>query len=351
VSLHGIVYSPLLSIHSDYWSFPHSLFCVILFCLTDIDWRLAEAAERHRILARAERLEPDERRRAIQIPPIPLQPQPLPEYAPIERPRIGLGGAVLRAGRQLLNIPARVAIAPVPRPVPRVPIVAEREFANFGGMDYGQLDPRQLAQFDAARRYAALANALAGPARALIPPDFFENLPTPTFPTPPEPFTSDFEITTVEEKAIEIDSRGRVVQTPRKKRRISPKPYLACANCTEPLRVSGAYRNTDDRVWALRCGHIIDGRCLDKLSVPSTVEELAGVQRFPPGGLEVLGSESMGKSGRPKRTPKKKATVVKKPEEYAWECPVKGCGLGHQSIKGEEGWEQKEAEGALSMYM
>jgi hypothetical protein len=43
---------------------------------------------------------------------------------------------------------------------------------------------------------------------------------------------------------------------------------LVCAKCNEQLRVSQGQRTEADRVFALRCGHLIDKRCLDDISQP-----------------------------------------------------------------------------------
>lgn len=43
---------------------------------------------------------------------------------------------------------------------------------------------------------------------------------------------------------------------------------LVCASCYLPLRVSQGQRNDGDRVFALRCGHLVDKRCLDDISQP-----------------------------------------------------------------------------------
>ena len=46
------------------------------------------------------------------------------------------------------------------------------------------------------------------------------------------------------------------------------KPHLVCARCQVPLRVSEGMRNEDDRVYALRCGHVVDAKCLAEMSKP-----------------------------------------------------------------------------------
>ena len=166
----------------------------------------------------------------------------------------------------------------------------------------------------------------------------------PDFDPPPEGFSTDFEID--ESKIpITLDDDGRVVKRNR------TKPYLACANCPAPLLISSAYRAPADRVWALRCGHMIDQRCLEALSTPTTKGELATVHHHPPGDLPILGEEAvLVKKGRTKRAKFSKQTSPPQPDEYEWRCPVEGCGTVHWSVQEGGRWAQKEGEGALSVY-
>ncbi|KAJ9122631.1 hypothetical protein QFC22_002060 [Naganishia vaughanmartiniae] len=53
-----------------------------------------------------------------------------------------------------------------------------------------------------------------------------------------------------------VDGKGKAITS------------LVCAKCNEQLRVSQGQRNEADRVYALRCGHLIDKRCLDDISQP-----------------------------------------------------------------------------------
>jgi hypothetical protein len=179
----------------------------------------------------------------------------------------------------------------------------------------------------------------AGPAGSRRDEDvraIIASVPDFDYPDPTKGFTRDFEITSTE--PISIDENGAVVPTSS-----TDKPYLACANCSERLRLSSAYRSPADRIWALRCGHLIDQRCLDTLFTPTTSAELASV--LPPMG-ELLDV--------PVRKGRKKAKIMKKDPQrtFAWRCPVKGCGRMHCSTQaaGQEEWRQKEGEGALQVY-
>lgn len=44
--------------------------------------------------------------------------------------------------------------------------------------------------------------------------------------------------------------------------------HLVCARCHAPLRVSQGMRDANDRVQALKCGHLIDHRCYEELIKP-----------------------------------------------------------------------------------
>ena len=68
-------------------------------------------------------------------------------------------------------------------------------------------------------------------------------------------------------------------------------PTLVCARCLDPLSLTGSLdMHTEEakkrRVWALRCGHMLDGKCIDVLMrpafvVPNTMEtaDRSGVER------------------------------------------------------------------------
>ena len=173
----------------------------------------------------------------------------------------------------------------------------------------------------------------------------------PEFEATRDGFTANFGLDELIKppSPIRLDDEGRVVKTRFKKPR--EKPYLACANCPEPLLVSSAYRSQSDRVWALRCGHMIDQRCLEALSTPVTEDELATILHYPPGDLPILGLEAVSKKrGRSKRAKVMKRTSPPPPDEFEWRCPVEGCGKVHRSVLEGEMWVQKEGEGALSVY-
>lgn len=144
-------------------------------------------------------------------------------------------------------------------------------------------------------------------------------------PPAPDGFTRTWDAAEIEadveaKRPIAIDDAGAVVKAKHR------APYLACAVCPAPLRVSSAFRDEADRVWALRCGHLVDQHCLNSLSAApeDPVEPLA-------------------KRRRTRRLHKKK--------EHTWACPVAGCGREHVSVLVDGAWAQKEGQGGIQVYV
>jgi hypothetical protein len=138
-------------------------------------------------------------------------------------------------------------------------------------------------------------------------------------------------------RPIELDDAGDAVK---------PTPiYLRCGNCDEPLLLSSAYDSPEDRVWALRCGHMIHEGCLGRISTP-TKGQTANITHFGANGA-ILDDD--GSARKKRKTTSKK---VPKPSVFRWQCPVKGCGVWHASEKkvDEEKWTQTEDAGALAVY-
>ncbi|KAF5327051.1 hypothetical protein D9619_005006 [Psilocybe cf. subviscida] len=88
-----------------------------------------------------------------------------------------------------------------------------------------------------------------------------------THPLRPEPgFTFDFDGGAQAEAPIVLDDDG-VVVTPD----VQVTSSLVCARCTEPLVLNAAMAEEEAalrRIWALRCGHMIDERCLNEIGQP-----------------------------------------------------------------------------------
>lgn len=267
--------------------------------------------------------------------PSPPPPEPAPPSDPQAEPRrIRLGGALFQAGGA-----RRQYLPSIPSQPPQNHLAAE-------------MNPRELLRelFPANMRHmffvqAALGNQIlagdAGPARREEDlEEILKNVPVPTYDPPMSGFVRNFDMEMAQpNEAIVIDDNGRVV--PSKKRR-KPQPHLVCANCESALLVSESYRSPTDRVYALRCGHLIDQRCLHDLITPRTPHELASVDRHP----DTL-DEPPTKKRKSGRKPKK---VEKIPDEYKWTCPVEGCGQKHTSKELGGAWMNVEGEGAISVF-
>jgi hypothetical protein len=150
-----------------------------------------------------------------------------------------------------------------------------------------------------------------------------------------EGFTSDFDLN----DTIEIDQPKHA------------KRYLACTRCGDPLYLNDGQKTPSDRVWGLRCGHLLDQKCLLEISAPQEDKDRMNVIRPPPGGLDILGDEDV--KSKKTRGSKRKSTkkTVPEPVEYEWKCPVKGCGWKHISVLQEAEWKQDEEEGAVQLYV
>ncbi|KAJ9098762.1 hypothetical protein QFC21_004410 [Naganishia friedmannii] len=75
---------------------------------------------------------------------------------------------------------------------------------------------------------------------------------------------------------------------------------LVCAKCNEQLRVSQGQRTEADRVFALRCGHLIDKRCLDDISQPHSDLESNKDDEMNPGFVKMgkgKAAESTSRNG------------------------------------------------------
>ncbi|CAE7139999.1 unnamed protein product [Rhizoctonia solani] len=112
---------------------------------------------------------------------------------------------------------------------------------------------------------------------------------------------------------------------------------LICAGCRRPLRTGG------DRLWALRCGHMIDSRCYNAISRPqfSSLPLLARLGSPP------------GPASKRRKTTKAKGKGKGVMESHEWECPVKDCARVHKSerMAGEEEWVPAKDNGAIKVFI
>ncbi|CAE6365573.1 unnamed protein product [Rhizoctonia solani] len=111
---------------------------------------------------------------------------------------------------------------------------------------------------------------------------------------------------------------------------------LICAGCRRPLRTGG------DRLWALRCGHMIDSRCYSTLSRPLSARIGPPLGGPPP--LDGGYPHKRRKTGKGKGKP-----AI---EVHEWKCPVKDCAKIHKSERTEEGeWVPVKDHGAIKVFI
>ena len=162
---------------------------------------------------------------------------------------------------------------------------------------------------------------------------------------------------------------------------------LVCAGCTAPLLLNAAMDSAqakDRRVWALRCGHLIDEKCLSEIAQPSDFflqadgridkkgkGKATGAVRhvvlqpyattlavggepdddgeeipIPPEPTSIrtrLRTRPSTSSSAAQPSPAKKRRVTKKAvpkleARHEWTCPVPNCGQVHASIKVDGVW-------------
>lgn len=242
-----------------------------------------------------------------------------------------------------------------------------------------------------------------------------------THPAGPEPgFTFDFAPSASPESAdpspfpstsqsnpiiIDDDAGANIVKSSSTTAEVNASPsaslklstLLVCANCKDPLLLGSA--NTDEearrlKIWGLRCGHLIDGKCLNRLSIPIPVlgeedttgkskgkgkakavepeddyhDELTSADLFgtSPIRSRLRSSSHQGQGGSdnlsmfhqltsavPSFLKRKRKTKEKVEQEFKWACPVEDCGKMHTSVKmnGEWGAEKARGEGAIGVFV
>ncbi|KAJ3513356.1 hypothetical protein NMY22_g15063 [Coprinellus aureogranulatus] len=302
-----------------------------------------------------------------------------PQAAPRSHhvPSLGLGGAMISDNRARLAAERRAGI-------PR---------SHIAEGYLSQRDPTRISACGAVRK-------------PLSEPEHYK--PFYTHPHAPEPgFTNDFAPeenpaegsstfpqTSKSEPIVILDEDDKT--STEKKEEIKMNTLLVCARCNEPLVLNSGLTGpdaTNRRIWALRCGHLIDGKCLAEIGQPTIItndrkgkgkakEEIPYGQEDPalsatnaslnqddavdptpdPPSTSIrsrlrshtsaastaastgdphhppatsTGSGSAASSRKRKRAPTK-ATSNKKPKveaEFEWKCPVPTCNRVHVSVK------------------
>lgn len=231
---------------------------------------------------------------------------------------------------------------------------------GFGGL-FGRLG-RMLPRFHDGEDFAEamglrfdVGGAAAGPGPGRNAEQDLETklsqIQCPKSPEPLKGFEASFDL----EASVPIVIDAEDDSPPR-------EVYFECPMCLDPLRVSSGYRSAQDRVWVLRCGHMIDQKCLHKLATPTTPEQIKNVINWSGdlGYLPILGGDEPPPPAKKKRKTTKKSNG---PVIHVWKCPVEGCGVLHTSQKkelnpGEEDldgdgarWVQTEDGGAIAAFM
>ncbi|KAL4062896.1 hypothetical protein J3A83DRAFT_1498749 [Scleroderma citrinum] len=194
----------------------------------------------------------------------------------------------------------------------------------------------------------------------------------------------------------------------------SGESTLTCAQCHDPLILgaSDVEEGRDRRrLWSLRCGHLLDGKCIMKLMQPAppladerllnSSVDTKGKQKMPmalqgtlspnqesiaeESGVDVSpmrllrsrrgmsgslsGSQHPSSQGdsstqhgtrasrrvrtgrRGKGKGKEKATIPVITPEHQWTCPVNGCGRVHVSVLIDGQWIMDERRGAIAVFV
>ncbi|KIJ14449.1 hypothetical protein PAXINDRAFT_100164 [Paxillus involutus ATCC 200175] len=188
---------------------------------------------------------------------------------------------------------------------------------------------------------------------------------------------------------------------------------LVCASCRDPLILGAsdiAEGRNQRRLWGLRCGHIFDGKCVEKLMkpfppasdqtqtpsrvdqkgkgkmVPETLDPLPSLgqddaedvtmdvnsmrsrlrpRRGMPGSMPSISHPTQplhtrhrgGIAARPQITHRSKGKGKGKAKapfveaEHAWSCPVSGCGQVHLSLLIDGQWTMDEKRGAIAVFV
>lgn len=349
----------------------------------------------------------------VSVPPTAAAPS---HHVPV----MGFGGALLQHTRAALDQP------------PTRSRSNERRRRYFGipadvFMQWNPLaffmDDEDLHRDDGFRHYRA-ADFLDDPGDPLMRGDLrlFNNLGRPadpdykteyTHPTKPVPgFTHDFELSSVAPTpVIDIDSPGSSSSSR------SGDAVLVCPRCHDRLILGAADVGEDRakrRLWALRCGHLLDGKCVEELMKPPppAVPESIDVKgkgkgkaeyedELPlPGAYSTHSRKGKGKAmgpdifpepeftsirsrlrprhplpsssssplhtgpgpshARPKASPRKPLTRnngkgrAKGPvveAEHEWTCPVGGCGRVHVSQLINGQWIMDDKRGAIMVFV
>lgn len=385
--------------------------------------------------------------------PPPMRGAPPSHHLPV----MGLGGAIISTNRARLareraqarhdaqrssRAPSALrqagnAVRDAMRRIYTVNLGGDRYSGVLGmeGQDFEDNELRQLlmANTPADNAFMEFSDFIMNGPRGRRKPEEFPYKPSYTHPNPPENnFTFDFAppaapspkpsmpsrlpsfpstslenpiIIDVDEN-VEISMTGSSTQTSEATTPLSPpatlNQVLVCARCLSPLVLNGgaakggAEEETRRRVWGLRCGHMIDGKCCGQLSRPNMplASDVKGKGKasampgaFPEDDSLDLSDSSIihtssdnpirsrlrsqnqttasssselatrTTSGRldPAQTKRKSKGKAKSKIEaqHEWTCPVASCGRVHVSVKIDGVWgpEKSSERGAVPLFV
>ncbi|KAF8274665.1 hypothetical protein EI94DRAFT_1793956 [Lactarius quietus] len=119
-----------------------------------------------------------------------------------------------------------------------------------------------------------------------------------THPYPPAPgFTHNFESPSPSVTVIDVDEEpgpsGHLAGSTSSNSTSENLNTLVCARCLDPLVLGGSSMSEDERtrrrLWGLRCGHMLDGKCIAELMKPQPTPDIELT------GMEVAGTHSDSK--------------------------------------------------------
>ena len=108
-----------------------------------------------------------------------------------------------------------------------------------------------------------------------------------THPYPPAPgFTHDFESPSPSVTVIDVDEEPGPSGIPAGSSSSSENlNTLVCARCLDPLVLGGSSMSEDERtrrrLWGLRCGHMLDGKCIAELMKPQSAPDIEPLNEDP----------------------------------------------------------------------
>ncbi|KAH9032656.1 hypothetical protein EDB85DRAFT_1954744 [Lactarius pseudohatsudake] len=115
-----------------------------------------------------------------------------------------------------------------------------------------------------------------------------------THPYPPAPgFAHNFESPSPSITVIDVDEEPGPSGQPTGSNLTSENMNtLVCARCLDPLVLGGSSMPEDERtrrrLWSLRCGHMLDGKCIAELMKPQPTPDIE------PTSMEVTGTDPSG---------------------------------------------------------